>query len=116
MRRDDAAIIDILAFAARAQRRVAGVDAAVFSSDEGLQDAVIRCLGVVGEAASRVSTATREAHPEVPWGLMIAMRNRLVHEYGTVDVDEVYRTVTGDLPGLTRLLAPLAPPDEGQPA
>jgi len=116
MQRDDAAIVDILAFAARAQRRVAGVDVEAFGGDEGLQDAVIRCLGVVGEAAARVSTATREAHPEVPWALMVGMRNRLVHEYAEIDVDEVYRTVTSDLPDLVRLLAPLAPSDEGPPA
>lgn len=116
MRPDDAAIVDILAFAARAQRRTTGVDAGRFAGDEGLQDAVIRCLGVVGEAAARVSAATREAHPEVPWALMVGMRNRLVHEYTEVDMDEVYRTVTSDLPDLVRLLAPLAPSDERPPA
>jgi putative addiction module killer protein len=102
MRRDEAAVVDIVAFAQRAQRRVVGVSAQRFASDEGMQDAVIRCLGVIGEAASRVSPEMRDAHPEVPWSSMIAMRNRLVHQYGAIDVTEVFRTATEDLSVLLR--------------
>jgi uncharacterized protein with HEPN domain len=107
MKRDDAAIADIVAFARRAERHLRGFDEAMFANDETAQDAVIRCLGVIGEAAGRVSAETRTAHPGVPWSAIVGMRNRLVHEYGAVDSDEVYKTVAEDLPRLLEQLGPL---------
>jgi uncharacterized protein with HEPN domain len=111
MPRDEAALADIAAFARRAMRHVAGRGIAAFSRDDATQDAVIRCLGVIGEAAGRLSECARAAHPEVPWAAIIGMRNRLVHEYGAIDAKQVFKTVTVDLPHLLDLLGPL-PDDE----
>ena len=46
---------------------------------EYLQDAIIRCLEVAGEASKRVSLGTRKLHPEVPWRAMAGMRDILIH-------------------------------------
>ena len=56
-----------------------------FLTSSLLQDAVIRNLEIIGEAANRVSSQTQELHPEIPWRQMIGMRNRLVHDYGHID-------------------------------
>lgn len=55
--------------------------------------ALVRLIEVTGEAASRVSDATRKHIPSVPWPLVTAMRNRLIHGYFDVDLDRVWGTV-----------------------
>lgn len=91
----------ILQAMARIERHTSGVDAAGFASSELIQDAVIRNLEVIGEAANniqRVDPAFTAAHPEVPWAVMYAMRNRLTHGYDTVDLVVVWKVVERDLP------------------
>lgn len=72
--------------------------------DPVLRAALERFLEIVGEAAAKVSEATRRQMPDVPWREMVGMRNRLIHGYGDVDQRVVWRTVTEDLPSLTRQL------------
>lgn len=57
---------------------------------EYLQDAIIRCLEVAGEASKRISLGTRKLHPEVPWRAMAGMRDILIHAYDQVDLEEVW--------------------------
>lgn len=93
----------ILQAIARIERHTLGVDAQGFSFSELIQDAVIRNLEVIGEAANniqRVDPAFTAAHPEVPWAVMYAMRNRLTHGYDTVDMAVVWKVVERDLPAL----------------
>ena len=48
-------------------------------ADEVLQDAVIRQLEILGEAASRVDPEYRSSTPQIPWAKVISTRNRLIH-------------------------------------
>ncbi|MBK5958929.1 hypothetical protein CCR97_12020 [Rhodoplanes elegans] len=64
------------------------------------QYAVIRSLEIVGEAAGKVSAATCNQHPEVPWREMIGMRHRLIHGYAEVRLDLVWFVVRERLPAL----------------
>jgi uncharacterized protein with HEPN domain len=52
---------------------------------------------VIGEAAGHIPQAVQEAHPEVLWPLMRAMRNRLVHVYFSIDPHIVWNTIHNDL-------------------
>ena len=79
--------------------------------DRALGLAVLRCVEIVGEAASRIPVATRRRHPNIPWAQIIAMRNRLIHRcHDIVDYDIVWSTVSQDLPPLIaeleRILSP----------
>lgn len=65
---------------------------------------LIRCVEVVGEAATHVSSEFQHAHPEVPWSQIVAMRNRLIHAYFDVDLDRLWDTVADDLPPLVATL------------
>ncbi len=78
-----------------------------FLRDSLCQDAVIRRLEIIGEAARRISEQTQQAFPELPWGEMIGMRNRLIHKYDDIDVNILWDTVTGDIPDLIEKLDPI---------
>ena len=66
--------------------------------------AIIKCLEIVGEAASKVTPHTRSQLLAVPWTDIVAMRNRLIHTYFDINLDIVWTTIEVDLPGL---IAPL---------
>jgi len=112
MRRDEAYLLDILLAARRACQFLEGLRWERFLRSELHQNAVMRPLGVIGEAASRISQETQDEYPEIPWQQMIGMRNRLVHEYFRVDLATVWETVRTDLPSLIELIEPLVPPED----
>ncbi len=65
---------------------------------------LVKCVEVIGEAASRVGQETQEKHPQIPWSQIVAMRNRLVHAYFDLDLDQVWKAVTEDIPPLIETL------------
>jgi len=111
MRRDDAYLLDILLAARRALEHIHGISREQFQSSELLQDALVRPLEVIGEAAQRISDEYKESHGEIPWFKMTGMRNRLIHEYFRVDYGAVWDTVQKDVPELIDLILPLVPED-----
>jgi uncharacterized protein with HEPN domain len=62
------------------RHRCAGLSYLTFSEDKRTRFAVERQFMVVGEAAGRISDELRDAHPEIPWGSIIGLRNVLAHE------------------------------------
>ncbi len=97
----------ILAAIERIERHVDDVDEMRFLSSELIQDAVIRNLEIIGEAANNVQRADPNfslQHGEIPWQVMYAMRNRLSHAYDKVDMEIVWKTIQRDLPELYRLV------------
>jgi uncharacterized protein with HEPN domain len=71
-----------------------------FQTDELVQIWMVHHLQVIGEAAAAISEDLQARHPEVPWALIIAFRNVLVHEYFRIDLETVWRILEQDLPGL----------------
>lgn len=71
--------------------------------------ALVRAIEVIGEAAGRVSAETRALAPSIPWSLIVAMRNRLIHAYFDVDRDILWRTASEELPALLPILRALVP-------
>ncbi len=103
MSRDEAYLADILLMAKDATDFIEGLSETDFSTDLKTQYAVIRCLEVIGEAAKKVSEATK-LHYELPWSQIAKMRDLLIHSYGKVDYREVWLTAKNDLPALIRIL------------
>ncbi len=68
--------------------------------DAMLRYAVVKLIEVIGEAANLLTKELRQAHPEVPWNLVIGMRNRLVHDYFRVDTAVVAEVVRIHIPVL----------------
>jgi uncharacterized protein with HEPN domain len=86
------------------EKYIQGISYEEFQKKDFLVDAVIRQCEVLGEAANRLDHALVEKHPEIPWGLIIGMRNRLIHEYFGVKENIVWATCKEDLPALKKNL------------
>ena len=104
-RRDRAKLAEIIAHAETAKAYSATVSD--LRASEMVTDAVCMHLGQIGELAraDRVSRATQDAIPSVPWAELRGMRNRIFHDYGNVDVDVVIGIVEVDLPALVTAIA-----------
>jgi uncharacterized protein with HEPN domain len=81
-----------------------------FMHDDMLRAAVERNLGIIGEAARRISEELKHEHPEIPWRKIIAQRNVLIHEYDDIDYREIWQVITFHLPRLIDQIRPLIPP------
>jgi uncharacterized protein with HEPN domain len=104
MLKDNAYLEDILDAAKAIRRFTCGVSREAFKTNEEKYEAVSRKFEIIGEAAGRLSPETRKKFPEIPWTLVTAMRNILIHDYADVDLDIVWDTAERDLPPLiTRL-------------
>ena len=101
MRNDREYLLDILEAIGRVERYAArGRDA--FDREELVQTWIVHHLQIIGEAARKLSSEFRAAHPEIPWAEIVAMRNVLVHDYFGIDEEEVWSAVQRDLPELKR--------------
>ncbi len=105
---------DYLGHMLEAVRRVEAYTASMtreaFLADLRTQDAVIRNLEIVGEAARNVQRHDPgfvAAHPEVPWAVAYRMRNVLSHGYADVDLGIVWSTIMTALPGLREQITTL---------
>ena len=101
---------DYLGHIAEAIERATGYvqplpDRAAFEQNQQVQDAVVRNIEIIGEAANHINRMAPEfvaQHPELPWDDMRDMRNAVIHAYFAVDFEIVWRTVQEDLPKLKR--------------
>lgn len=84
-----------------------GLDQARFAGSNLHYDATVRNLELIGEAATRVPAEVRAAHPEIPWRLIIATRNRLIHGYLGIDNDTLWSIIVDDIPSLLTSLRAL---------
>ena len=110
--RDAALLLDMLLAARDAKGFVQGMDKTAFLTSRLHQNATIRSLEVIGEAAGKVSAETLAGHPEIAWREITGMRHRLIHDYGDVDLDIVWIVVQTRLDPLIAALEALVP-DEG---
>jgi uncharacterized protein with HEPN domain len=102
--RNAAYLWDMLDAAQTAQMLIDGMDFIKYSNDRRTQLAVERTLEVIGEAAGRVSDDFRNAHSEIPWRQIIGQRNILIHEYGEIKQERIYKVAKENIPQLIKFL------------
>jgi uncharacterized protein with HEPN domain len=110
--RDKAYLWDMLDAALAIQDFVRGKTPRDYTSDRMLRNAVERNIEVVGEAGRRVSDATRQAHPEIPWRSIIGQRNILAHEYDQVRHEIIWNVATRQIPDLIGALRAILPDEK----
>jgi uncharacterized protein with HEPN domain len=93
-------IRDILAAIAEIQKFTVGMDYETFKNDDRSVRAVEMNFIIIGEAANQIPEEIEDKYPTIPWGLMRAMRNRIVHVYFNVDEKVMWEPVQNDLPPL----------------
>jgi uncharacterized protein with HEPN domain len=91
---------DMISFAEKVVAYSHGMDQAQFVASGLNFDATVRNLELIGEAATHVPGSVRAAHPQVPWRLVIATRNRLIHGYLGIDNDTLWSIIISDVPAL----------------
>jgi uncharacterized protein with HEPN domain len=97
--RDPGLLYDIVLAAQKALRYTDTLSAEQFLADELTQDAVLRHVTIIGEAANRISGSTRAAI-DLPWKRIVGQRQVVVHDYGRIDMALIWATVRNDLPPL----------------
>lgn len=83
-----------------------------FFGDSLTQDAVIRNFQMIGEASKRIPADYRNGHPDLPWSGMAGFRDVLVHDYDSLDFEEIWRVIEKDVPVLIEKIETLLPPLE----
>ena len=112
MSRDEITLLDIARAAHLVIEFKQGMDKESFFRDIKTQSAILHQLMVIGEAVKRLSQDFRTHYPEIAWELMAGMRDKLIHGYDIVDLDEVWKTADADVPELLSFIEPLLPKTE----
>ena len=100
-------IRDILGAIAEIQQFTRDMDFETFCRDDRSIRAVEMNFIIIGESANQIPTEVEEMYSNIPWNLMRAMRNRIVHVYFQIDEKLLWDTVQNDLPPLISILGKL---------
>jgi len=104
---------DILAALDSIQAFIAGFDVAAFQGDDKTLSAVIRKFEIIGEAAKGLPEVIREQYPEVPWKHVGGIRDKVVHDYVSINDDIVWALAKEERPARLPSLTAIHP--EGEP-
>ncbi len=108
---NDSALLWDMLDAARAVREfISEFSYQDYLDDRMLRGAVERHIEIIGEAASKVSIAFKDAHPEIPWQRIIGQRHVLAHDYGEIEHNLIWKVATVHIPDLIEKLEQLIPP------
>ncbi len=95
--RDRGRLEDILKYAQNVEQIINGISFGQFVADIRIYYSVMKNVEVIGEAANMLTRHFREEHNELPWRLIISMRNVLVHGYAQVSDADLWQTATNDI-------------------
>lgn len=95
--RDRGRLEDILKYAQNVEQIISGVSYEQFVADIRIYYSLMKNVEVIGEAANMLTRHFREEHCELPWRLIISMRNVLVHGYAQVSDADLWQTATNDI-------------------
>jgi uncharacterized protein with HEPN domain len=98
-------IIDIINAINSIQEYTQGMTEESFRLDNKTKDAVLRNISIIGEAAKQMPVELKTNNPQVEWQKIIRSRNIVIHEYGGVDFEIVWKIITLHLPDLKDSLA-----------
>ena len=97
-------IADMITCAEKVLSYTADMSQAEFEASDLTYDATIRNIELIGEAATHIPDEIRAQYPEIPWRMVVATRNQLIHGYLGIDNDILWNIVTENVPELLALL------------
>jgi len=80
------------------------VDLEELNANEVLLDSMLFRMIQLSENAKKLSEKYRQEHNNIPWNSIYGLRNRIVHDYGSVDLEVVYETLKNDIPELMEMI------------
>lgn len=93
---------DMIEFCEKVQSFTKGFNQEDFEGNAMCFDATVRNIELIGEAATHISEAVRASSAQIPWRVLIATRNQLIHGYLGIDKDTLWSIVDTDIPQLLR--------------
>jgi uncharacterized protein with HEPN domain len=100
-------IEDMVSFCERVQTFTGGISRDDFLAEQMRYDATVRNIELIGEAAIHVPAFIRQATENIPWRMVIATRNQLIHGYAGIDDDVLWSIIQTDIPELLTALREL---------
>jgi len=91
---------DMIGFAEKVLSYADGFNQQRFIESGLTYDATVRNLELIGEAATHIPETVRQNNPQIPWRMIIATRNRLIHGYLGIDDDTLWSIIQTDIPAL----------------
>lgn len=98
---------DMIGYAEKVIVYTKGLDQVAFIGSGLNYDATVRNLELIGEAAAHIPNEVQQTSPQIPWRLIIATRDRLIHGYLGIDNDTLWSIIRGDIPALLAQLIAL---------
>ncbi len=100
-------LYDMIGFSQKVIAFTTGLDQMQFIKNDMCFDATIRNIELIGEAATHLPESVRAASPEIPWRMVIATRNQMIHGYLGIDNDTLWSIIQTDIPVLLNSLIDL---------
>lgn len=98
---------DMIGFTEKVIAYTDGLDQESFVNSGLNYDATIRNLELIGEAATNIPDEVRQSYPQIPWRMLVATRNKLIHGYLGIDNDTLWSIIQDDVPVLLKELQTL---------
>ncbi len=93
-------IEDMIGFSDHVLKNTSGLSLDDFVDNRLVYDATLRNLELIGEAATHIPDEIREKYPDIPWRMIVATRNQLIHAYLGIDHDTLWSIICEDVPEL----------------
>lgn len=107
MKSDKVYLLNIIDAIKRIEKYFKGVSLKAFLKNTEKQDAVVRNIEIIGEAANKISKTFKGKHKTIPWRNIVDMRNKLIHDYDSVDYQIVWDIYSAELPALKKQISSL---------
>ncbi len=104
MRRDESLLVDMYQAARQISSFKADIDFERFRSDAKTQSAMIHQFLIIGEIAKLLSEQFKKTNSSIPWSAIARMRDKLIHHYRGVDLQEIWKTADAEIPKLIEFL------------